>query len=247
MNRLKDKFSGSFIRVKDACAFFPKRIKRLVYHFLNAFQFQYSYIYISITMWWSELLYLLLDLFAIPELYETFQEFFKYNTRKLSPLEIKMAKTIFGDSINYARVRIDEKAQIGCRHWHFLYVSFYTINAWGAFREDLLIHELAHVWQFQHFGGVYIPRAIKAMNSEEGYNYGGIQKLKAQLRLGKTIFDFNYEQQADIITDYFRLKNGVSPQWGSATQSDLWVYKEMCEVLKNYSTPNNGTKQKDKA
>jgi hypothetical protein len=231
MSRLRDKFTGSIIRLLDAFRLFPLRSKRLFLHFSKNIKFKKP-LYLSIGMWWSELLYLILDLCAIPEIYETVQDWFKFNTRTLTPFEIQVARSIFGDSINYQRVRIDEKAQIGCRHFHFLYVSFYTINSWGAFREDLLIHELVHVWQFQNFGGAYIPRAIRAINSEAGYNYGGIYDLRQKVRLGKNILEYNYEQQADIVTDYFRLKHGHKPQWGSATQYDLEIYEKICEFVK---------------
>lgn len=177
------------------------------------------------------MVYLILDVFAIPEIYETFQDWVKFNSRPMTENEIEVAKAIFGDSINYSRVRIDEKAQIGCRHWHFLYVSFYTINAWGTFHKSLLIHELVHVWQFEKFGGVYIPRAIKAIKSKEGYNYGGISELKNAVREKKSLLDFNYEQMADIVTDYFRLKMGAKPQWGEATERDLPIYEDLCEFL----------------
>ncbi len=142
-----------------------------------------------------------------------------------------MPKNVFGNSINYSRVRIDEKAQIGCRHWHFLYVSFYTYKCLGKFDGALLIHELVHVWQFQHFGGYIFRGQSEPYIQKEGYDYGGVSELKRALKEGKAFFDFNYEQQADIVTDYFRIKNGLRPQWGNGTRADLDTYIIMCENL----------------
>ena len=42
-----------------------------------------------------------------------------------------------------------------------------------------------------------------------GYNYGGLNALAT----GNQLEDFNYEQQADIIEDAFRLANGYRAQW----------------------------------
>ena len=125
MSRLNSKINGLVIRFSDAIRWFPLRLKRLFFHFFtgirNIFQPKES-VFIAFTMWWSELVYILLDLFAIPEIYETLQDLVKFNSRPMTQKEIEIAQTIFGNSINYERVRIDEKAQIGCRHFRFLYV-----------------------------------------------------------------------------------------------------------------------------
>ncbi len=254
MNQFRDKLEGTLIRFMDVFRLFPIRLYRIFKHVVNGSLFflpskrdnnlslngirvsRKSYPtdqsrYVSFALWWSELVYYILDVFGVPEIYETVLDWTKYNSRSLYPSELALAKSIFRDSINYKRVRIDNKAYIGCKHWRFLYVSFYTINSWGNFSPDYLIHELVHVWQFQKVGGAYIPRAIKAINSREGYNYGGVEKLQAAIQDGKPFLDFNYEQQADIITDYYRIVNGTSPQWGKGTFLDLPIYKEFVQML----------------
>lgn len=245
MNQLNSKMFGTLVRIKDAFYLFPIRLKRLAYHFLKGGQSIIALILFDsnikenklalkkMALWWSELLYLVLDIFAIPEIYETLLDWSKFNTRPLSPKEIIIAKTVFKNAINYSRVRIDEHSFIGCKHFHFLYVSFYTINSWGRFRADYLVHELVHIWQFQNFGSAYIPRAIMAINSKEGYNYGGIVSLRVAKDEQKSILDFNYEQQADIVTDYFRLKNGYPPQWGKAVVADLPIYEYFIKTIQN--------------
>jgi len=235
MSALRHKISGTRLRFFDVFRRFPVRLRRLVRHlksgprsFLSAPRKLNAAL-----RWWSESLYLALDLAGIPEVYETLLDWIKYKTRPLTGREIDVARSVFGDSIQYARVRIDEGAYVGCRHFRFLYVSFYTINAWGAFNDEFLIHELVHVWQYEKFGGVYIPRAIRAIHSPEGYNYGGVGVLRQAVKTGKSFLDFNYEQQADIITDYYRLKTGKRPQWGQATAADLPVYAHFRDFLTN--------------
>ena len=90
---------------------------------------------------------------------------------------------------------------------------------------ELLVHELVHVWQFQHFGAVYIPRALKAQFTKEGYNYGGVEGLASAFRKGKSIQDFNYEQQAEIISDYYSIREGGLPRWGNGSSNDLELYR----------------------
>lgn len=161
---------------------------------------------------------------------------FKPNTRRLTAQEIALARTVFGETIDYHKVRLDEKSFIGCRQFRFAYVGFYFINSWGKLFDPVLIHELVHVWQYQRLGSVYIPRALWAQRTPEGYDYGGISALKKALEQGKALTDFNYEQQADIVADYFSLKNGWKPRWCEADKSYLPVFEAI--IGKAFSEKN---------
>ena len=99
-------------------------------------------------------------------------------------------------------------------------------------QNSLLLHELTHVWQFQQLGAVYIPRALAAQRSVAGYNYGGVSNLSAQLSKDKTIFTFNLEQQADIVADYYRIREGYPPQWGKGSRIDLPIYESYIQQVR---------------
>ncbi len=129
--------------------------------------------------------------------------------RGLTEAELLLLRPIFGDSIPYPLIRIDERAHFGPRTHRICYVSCFTINSWGPMHPATLVHEVVHVWQYVHRGAVYIPRALRAQWSEMGYNYGGLPALSAATRLE----DFNYEQMADLIEDAFRLGGGYRAQW----------------------------------
>lgn len=175
---------------------------------------------------------LILEIFGIAECYETACDFYKKETRSLNAFELVMAKEIFGDTINYARVRIDETAEIACKNSHLKYVSFYTINSWGRMSDDIFIHEMVHVWQYQKFGAVYIPKALKVHLTEGmGYNYGGLSALQHSMKNNGKFLDFNFEQQGDIVADYFRIRCGDFPIWGNATKQDLPVYEYFVSQL----------------
>ena len=184
-----------------------------------------------IAVWWMSLMVYLLECLGSGEVYETVMDFVKFNTRTLHPWEIQLAKSIYGNTIQYRRVRIDEMAMAGPKQKQFCYVSFYLVNSWGPMRNRIFIHELMHVWQYERMGALYMVHALRAQQSIMGYNYGGVTTLKAYLEKGKNLHDFNPEQQADIVADYYLIKNGYSPQWGRGGQEDLAVYEKFIEDL----------------
>ena len=240
---LWNKFIAACNRFIDIIRKFPKRLGRLFTHFVQALEQMQklttgderpekgSFIK-RLSKWWIEFVILFLDIFGLPEIYETIMDFVKFNSRSLHHWEIKLAKEIFGDSINYKRVRIDELSIAGPKQKNFCYVSFYIINSWGRMQNSTLIHELTHVWQFERMGSVYIPQALLAQNSKMGYNYGGISALKAYREQGKSFLSFNLEQQGDIISDYFRIKEGYQPRWGNGDRHDLSVYKHFVDQMR---------------
>jgi len=179
---------------------------------------------LKILKWFPGTIVLLIDLIALPELYDYCTNKCKLNTRELNGEEFAAALSIFGDSIPLADVRIDQHARLGPKQWRFAYVSFFTINIYGNMPIHLLIHELVHVWQYMNYGSMYIVHALFAQRSEMGYDYGGLDTLKGVKARGGHLTDFNFEQQADIIRDYYLIKNGFAAQWSRATREDLDSY-----------------------
>lgn len=167
-----------------------------------------------------ELIFALLDFVAFFDLYEALTNALLPAPRPLTPAEYQLLVPIFGSSIPYDLIRIDERAYVGPSWSHFCYVSFHTINSWGPMSPPTLVHEAVHVWQYTRRGAVYIPRALYAQTTPEGYNYGGLAPLRAKRELE----DFNYEQQADIIEDFFRLANGYEAQWVRGRGAEVLPY-----------------------
>lgn len=156
-----------------------------------------------------DLLFYILDIFWVGELYETTAEWLKYSTRALNPQERNIVQTLFGSTIDVDRIRIDQLS-ITAHVSKATYVGIYTINSFGEMSEDLFVHELIHIWQYTTLGSVYIPRALRAQASQEGYNYGGIGQLEVG---GEEWMAYNYEQQGDILADYWRAKHGRGTRW----------------------------------
>jgi hypothetical protein len=204
-------------RIKSVFQYLPIRLGRMgrhLFYFNKLGPLPYCY----------EFGILFLELFGLAEWYETLNDLLKPTIRPLTDREIAEAQLAFGNNIDYKRVLIDESAQIGCKKGNFAYVSFYLINYWGKMDDSHLMHELAHIWQYERIGARYMPRAVIAQHSKEGYNYGGISRLSDEKN---TLKSFNMEQQAEIFTDFYRLRKGRTPQYGNATPKDIAIYEQL--------------------
>jgi hypothetical protein len=75
-----------------------------------------------------------------------------------------------------------------------------------------LVHELTHVWQYQHDGLIYLIEALWAQLTlgPDVYGYGWETGLIEALAQNKKLRDFNREQQGDIAKHfYYRHKQGL--------------------------------------
>lgn len=127
--------------------------------------------------------------------------------RHLTAREIATASLLFGDAIDYARVRIHGRRYMpfqpknccmtpnGSMYFHrSCFLPDYTrgdppVVHW-------FIHEMVHVWQHQLGYAVRLRGAVRIGLS---YDY--------DLAPGKTFADYNMEAQGDLLADYFALKH----------------------------------------
>ena len=159
---------------------------------------------------WEDLfgiILLIADLAAVPEIYDISNLLIKRRTRGLSPKEKGLCSLVLKDSIPTNLIKIDNTA-LTAKKGKFAYVSFFTINVFGTrpdykLPDPTFVHELIHVWQYTRFGSEYIARALFAQHSNEGYDYGGATGISQAYIMQKTIMDFNFEQQGEILADYF--------------------------------------------
>lgn len=129
--------------------------------------------------------------------------------RPLTSGEIALARTMFGDAIDYGR------AAIAHRKWIFFQPKRVTMAPLGCicfhpkgglYRDDfsdagldlqgLLIHELVHVWQHQQ--GIFLPIRRHPFCR---YDYS--------LKPGWRLKQYGLEQQAEIVRHVFLLRNGA--------------------------------------
>ncbi len=139
--------------------------------------------------------------------------------RGLDDREIAVSKRIFGETIDYSRVKL----RLGTRlmNWpkrrmsrtpgNTIYFSKTYSNpsptdtmTYAAY-EDLLVHEMTHIWQTQH--GIGLGKKLKAalrvmFNRKKPYDYGGFTGLFKASTRNKHFRDFNTEQQGKILEHY---------------------------------------------
>ena len=157
-------------------------------------------------------------------------------TRPLTVGEIKMAQSVFGDSIDYSQVKVHSGRLMGPLHkenfakttlshifMHNLYQDDFSKS---PYLQDLFIHEMAHVWQYQQ--RTFAPTAIDLRNSihytPKAYEYDLSDK--------KDLLEFGTEQQASIIAAYFVLKQQNNP---ADRQKAILHKKVLGNFLKNPS------------
>ncbi len=132
--------------------------------------------------------------------------------RPLTSGEIALACSIFGDAIDYGRVRI-----VHGRWWPFqprntimapmghihvapdsaLWREDYSRSEMGL--QALLLHELTHVWQAQRWGRWYLP-----------FMRHPFCRYRYEFQPGRPFTGYGVEQQAEIVRHVFLLRQDYS-------------------------------------
>lgn len=202
------------------------RLSRLVTHLghplvLSAGRFTLPYE--NILIWFGDLIFSFLDVLLVPEFYMMILVIIRRKFCRLSDRQVDLARPYFGASVDYAKVRLYSDLSNYMRKRAYAYVSLNVINYKDQLRDDVLIHELVHIWQYQRFGSPYIFRALLAQLSKEGYDYGGVQNLYSGMMSGKRFVDFNFEQQGDIIQHAF-VKDHAHDGFSTPFESAVYQY-----------------------
>lgn len=152
--------------------------------------------------------------------------------RRLRPIEIREAESVFGSEIDYGRVWVHEHARwpntlarvgasltrrkppkggnsvtIGESIYfpHPLRTDAAHLDA-GIFGDMAwLVHELTHVWQYRQRGLRYAFDAVEKQVrfGAAAYDYRGAAGLQEAAGRNASLTDFNSEQQGDIVRDFY--------------------------------------------
>ena len=130
-------------------------------------------------------------------------------TRPLTPGETALARSVFGDAIDYRPVRLVRgkwiffqprevaMAPLGCIHFHpkgSLWREDYSAASLDL--QGLLIHEMIHIWQHQQ--GIFLPLRRHPFCR---YDYA--------LKPGQPFARYGLEQQGEIVRHLFLLRHGA--------------------------------------
>lgn len=134
-------------------------------------------------------------------------------SRPLTAGEVDLARSVFGEAIDYPRVRMVRRkwwpfqprsvamAPMGRIHFHphsDLWSEDFANEP--LHRQGLFIHELTHVWQSQKRGRFYLP-LMRHPFCRYGY----------EVRPGRRFEDYGLEQQAEIVRHRFLADRGRQP------------------------------------
>lgn len=135
----------------------------------------------------------------------------KGTERPLTTGEEKMARTVFGHGINYAKVKIhhggwwlfvgnqDPNTAVTPNGKIYVPTPIYRDDystCEGSYRR-LFIHEMVHVWQFQMGYNIKLNALRVTSRGPSAYVY--------DLSWDSRLSDFNMEQQGDIMSDYYMI------------------------------------------
>jgi len=249
--QLWSKVTGVFERIAHWIERLPQRIARLILGLWEGVKslkpwslmwwesLAHASTWVDFLQWTGARLVDLIEILGVGEAYETLMDFVKFNTRPLSSSERAKASSIFGSSINFELVRVDQHAALGpgMSKNPRPYTSFHTINGWGGIDDATLIHELTHVWQYQESGAIYMPQALHAQIKLglNAYSYGGAAGLRTARSAGQRLTSFNREQQAQIVEDLYLIKTAGAPLVETASPADLPVYAHFVKEVSTLS------------
>ena len=152
----------------------------------------------------------------------------KGKKRSLTPGEIAMAGTLFRDAIDYTKVKVHHSGW-----WVFAGIQntavtpngemYYPVST-GYYRDDfsatasdkdkaLFMHEMTHVWQYQLGYSVKLMGLFVTSRGAPAYRYA--------LTETSALYDYNMEQQGEIISDYYVIcvLGNPSAVWSASNSS----------------------------
>jgi hypothetical protein len=184
------------------------RWKRLFYHWYQLLPFVKQAIPRSRWYDWPvDLVFYIMDVVYFPEWYTIGQVVLRKNIRPANELEEYLMSEYFDGIIDQRFVLFNDKASKIVKKYAHALVTFHIIHFDKELSEPIIVHELVHIHQYQKYGSVYLYRALQAQMSRYTYDYGGTERLFRGIEKGKTLYDYNFEQQASIIEDYYRQNN----------------------------------------
>lgn len=178
-------------------------------------------------------------------------------SRPLTAAEIEHARAIYGDSIDYSKVRMTSDHWLSTGAPKCIGNTMHMRSDWGGsnFKEngeltanglELMMHEIGHVWQYQNGGAAYIGDSLWSQfkgwvtggSRNEAYDWKSAHEAKIPWE------DWNPEQQATAVEDYHEAMEAMEAGWGgSSTQKKIELLQPYIDKVRagegapQFSTP----------
>ncbi len=167
--------------------------------------------------------------------------------RALTPTERAIIDDIFQTCVDAGRVRIVEANILNAPTTLANQIRVPYGWDFNGPRRAVLVHEFAHIWQYQTRGTTYITDSV--FHNASGQIATGdrnVAYMNYQLKSGSSISDFSAEEQATIVGDYYeitRIWAGVKnpPAWVGVRSPDLPIYEKLIGQVRN-AVPRSDTK-----
>ena len=174
---------------------------------------------ISVSSWLHQFIIGLYDLFGMPEVVEFFLRTVTRSSQ-LTDAEIEMVTAVLGENaIRFNDVRVLENGLLslifrfngnfGFAYCHSICLptTSYHPKRQGHVRANrpIVMHELTHVYQYEHIGSRYLGEAIYVLvkTKRDCYRYGGKAGLQSRKAKNGRFADLNREQQAMLVQNYY--------------------------------------------
>lgn len=174
-------------------------------------------------------------------------------SRPLTAGEIRLAQSVFGNSIDYAAVKIHDGAYIafqpqnsgmtpnGQIYMRDCYEDDYSKQSAGT--RAFFLHEMTHVWQYQN--KVLNPIAAAArLNLKHKFNYAASYFYFLDKK--KDLTQYGMEQQAAIIEGYYLHKNGEGSRHCKNLEEGWFEKQALYEKVLGKFLKNPAYARKDK-
>jgi hypothetical protein len=153
--------------------------------------------------------------------------------RALYMWEGDVIRDIFRGAVDAARIRIVEARILNAPTTLGNQIRVPPGWTFDGANRPVLVHEVAHVWQYQTLGTRYITDSV--YHNASGQIATGdrnVAYLNYRLHPGASISEYTAEEQATIIGDYYELtrlypSDASAPPWAAVRRPDLPIYERL--------------------
>jgi hypothetical protein len=167
--------------------------------------------------------------------------------RMLKEAEKAILRPVFGNTLPYD----DQQVAANTREWGGSnnsitpnYLPLFALSIWRfdfsrASPEDkwIFVHEMTHAWQWYH-GHNNVTAAI-CLFTKYGSDYDP-GAYYYNFDDGASLFDFNFEQQASIVADYWYVTQGKTPKYVKGMRANRATYEQYMAQIWGGGPPQRG-------